>query len=511
MIEKANDNLAALPATAVTKAIEREDSRILKRKPITDLDDFASKNVKGNDWTIQHLGQIVLPRSITEHLSLELRDRGNTLVEETRELNNAFAGQSIKAATAILRFDISLLDLKERVLEWTEQIMVQVLYRVRHRIAKDPFRTYLELSKTLLGPMDQDVAHGADRLYQLAWDRAIDCMAYMLIDGCFLQPGHVRLRHGSAPNHKAIIESNPIVPQNALGIIGSQMNLFVVEPTIYCQTIVLQPLAAALEAEDPPRASSELQRELTAWTGDLLEAFPYLHTSTRRSRFIFPIRGTTCYAGFQFFSQDGFFTFRFADSEADMRRGLETNYSRGGVEAGYNGVLSFLNHPWLSLERALGAEAALRVSHWLVSQVHRQVVGDYLKIDHYYLAKPEELQDESGSSVPSDLFEYASWVREAQQHDDAQECEDDDLERPDGHFLPQLRRTRFFRLLRACGVEIEQGKGSEIKLLRGKAHPFRLGNHYGPNPRVPTLLAGQILKRLEITHIEWKTAMDGNG
>jgi hypothetical protein len=39
----------------------------------------------------------------------------------------------------------------------------------------------------------------------------------------------------------------------------------------------------------------------------------------------------------------------------------------------------------------------------------------------------------------------------------------------------QLRRRYFFKLLERCRVSIEQGKGSEIKLLRAGEHTFRIG------------------------------------
>lgn len=67
----------------------------------------------------------------------------------------------------------------------------------------------------------------------------------------------------------------------------------------------------------------------------------------------------------------------------------------------------------------------------------------------------------------------------------------------------QLRRRQFFKLLGRCGVTIEQGKGSEIKLLRDGWHPFRIGNHYGNNPTIPCVLAISILRRLGITRAEW--------
>ena len=72
--------------------------------------------------------------------------------------------------------------------------------------------------------------------------------------------------------------------------------------------------------------------------------------------------------------------------------------------------------------------------------------------------------------------------------------------------IPQIRRNLFFKILENCGVRIEQGKGSEIKLLRVGKHPFRLGNHGYVNPTMPSFLAANILRRLEITYAEWMAA-----
>jgi hypothetical protein len=73
--------------------------------------------------------------------------------------------------------------------------------------------------------------------------------------------------------------------------------------------------------------------------------------------------------------------------------------------------------------------------------------------------------------------------------------------------LPQLRRRYFFKLLVHCGVEVAQGKRSEIKLLRKTKRPFRLGNHYGSNPTIPAYLVASILKCLDITREEWIDAL----
>jgi len=75
--------------------------------------------------------------------------------------------------------------------------------------------------------------------------------------------------------------------------------------------------------------------------------------------------------------------------------------------------------------------------------------------------------------------------------------------------IPQLRMSNLFSILARCGVQIEHGKGSEMKLIRKGSRPFLLGSHYGPNPRIPTILAVNILRRLGISEDEWLVAYRG--
>jgi hypothetical protein len=236
------------------------------------------------------------------------------------------------------------------------------------------------------------------------------------------------------------------------------------------------------------------------------------------ARYTFPIRGTTCVAAFRFLGPHGFGVFAFFDSEEELRTGLETGTSRAGLSIDFDGTLGCLMHPWLTVERFLGATDALRVSHWLINRVHDRIVEDYLKINRYFLQrKPHNGVPDSGSGVAEvadDLIVYAEWAKELREPIDADPGSEAGASTPavvvkvgSGLFLPQIRRSRFFKILRMCGVEIVQGKGSEIKLLRGGAHPFGLGSHYGANPAIPSFLAGQILKRLEVSHDEWASAI----
>ncbi|MFC3458991.1 hypothetical protein [Massilia haematophila] len=172
-------------------------------------------------------------------------------------------------------------------------------------------------------------------------------------------------------------------------------------------------------------------------------------------------------------------------------------------------------HPWLTLDKVFGAEAAVTLSWWLLKQVHAQLVKDYLNIQHYYLDRTdvEPVEVDIGASADETLL-YVSLARASDGQQPAQEA--DLVETPAALAedvstgtvrLPQLRRRYFFKLLEYCGVEIAQGKGSEIKLLRKAKRPFRLGDHYGNNPTIPAFLAANILKRLEITSEEWIEAI----
>ena len=178
-------------------------------------------------------------------------------------------------------------------------------------------------------------------------------------------------------------------------------------------------------------------------------------------------------------------------------------------------------HPWLTLERMLGVDDALRVTCWLFRQVQPRIIDDYLKIDRYFMTgasnpgpsdghdpRPDVALDGGSEEGAAEFDVYAGWARQAMEVAGSESEAAAQPAIPDSKIeLPRLRRSQFFKVLKACGVQIEQGKGSEIKLLRGAAHPFRLGNHYGPNPTIPTFLAVDILKRLQITGDEWSAAI----
>ncbi|WP_175241053.1 hypothetical protein, partial [Burkholderia cenocepacia] len=200
--------------------------------------------------------------------------------------------------------------------------------------------------------------------------------------------------------------------------------------------------------------------------------------------------------------------------------GLETNFFRGAFNIGLDGALSVISHPWLTLDRALDESDALSVSVWLLEQVHEKAVEDYLKIRHLPPAGSDSESDLDATTLEPDQIDagematYAAWLDEVRGVEgeggqpSSESWDANEAAQIAMHALPQIRQSRFFKVLRACGVEVVQGKGSEKKLLRAGAHPFRLGSHYGPNPTIPSFLACQILRRLEISRSEWAAAVN---
>jgi len=514
-------SLIELPASVVARRLAEEDAKILNLKPASALDVYSQGIVKAGDCIIREQPLMKLPLSLACLLTMNLRDEGNGLIEATRALNNRYAGCWTQAVKVQLFADVELMDLKARVLNWCERAMQEVLYKRRRGVENEPFVTYGKLFETFIREIDTRIAHGDDRMYQEIWSRAMDCMCYQLIEGCFLKPGHIVCRHGIDAFHLLKWEGACLRNKHVANCVSHHMNLYGVDAALYTRDVVLRPLSAALvdvEAMDPDVV---LRADFHSCVGDLLEAFPYLCSSKRTSRYTFPIRGSTCVAVFRFLGPHGFGMFAFFDSEEELHAGLETGACRAGLTLDFDGALGCLMHPWLTVERFLGATDALRVSHWLISQVHGRIVEDYLKINRYFLQrKQHDGVPDSGSGVANganDLLVHAEYAEALREPIDADPHFEAGASIPAvavnagrGPFLPQIRRSRFFKILRMCGVEIVQGKGSEIKLLRGGAHPFRLGSHYGVNPAIPSFLAGQILKRLEISREEWISAISAS-
>lgn len=509
--------LALTPQQQLLRRKLKEDmAKILIRRPTFAQEQYAHLVAKTGDWMIAVQAPKRLPLSLCHLISLELRDVGNSLLEETRTLNNQYAGHSFRTVEAMLTGDPDFIDLHARTLAWGEEVARQVNFKLRHQARDDPYRTFLNAYDSIVASLDQGIVHGHERLHSMVWESVVDLLPYQLLDAMVLKPGHLAVLHDTTTAHRPELRvARDISSPRDQERLSSILSLYAVEPVVYMDKVVLTPLLGALrDGHMMPRLEQQRQQYQEMFA-DLLEAYPYLLSSDRTERYMFNIPGTSCIAAFSFLAPNGCGRIMVSDDVESLRRGLHTNFMRGALNVGYDGRVSWWMHPWLTLDKVFGAEAAVTLSWWLLKQVHAQLVKDYLNIQHYYLDRTdvEPVEVDIGASADETLL-YVSLARASDGQQPAQEA--DLVERPAALAedvstgtvrLPQLRRRYFFKLLEYCGVEIAQGKGSEIKLLRKAKRPFRLGDHYGNNPTIPAFLAANILKRLEITSEEWIEAI----
>lgn len=500
-----------MSTSVLMRRLDQEGKKILKRAATTPLDEYSQSVERDRDCLIAEQPVRTLPLAMTGLLSLKLRDEGNALLEETRVINNCHIGRTLRSMRALPFVDMEIVDLRARALDWTERATRELVYRQRRQIERDSLRTYIKLYDSIECHIGNVIVNGPDCLYALVWLAAIDCMAYLLFEACFLVSGQLEITYSGDGRHEASY-STVFAGTRERKFLDEQISYCGIQAPQYMKVVVLQPLVEALACSEP-RELEDLRKEMHGSLGNLLEAFPYLVASTRATRYMFAIPGTSCVATFTFLARHGFATFLVFDSREDLVRGVETHGCRGGLTIDFDGKFGVLRHPWMTLERILGNESALRVAHWFLSQVHEQVIRDYLKINRYFMdgaAPPVADRDAPLATFGEHLGDYTEWVCEAQEVVDGAEVDQrgaTDLHVASRPRVPQVRRSRFFRILEACGVKITQGKGSELKLLRDGARPFRIGNHYGPNPTIPALLAAQILKRLRISHDDWQAAV----
>lgn len=157
------ESVVQLPTKIVARRMAEEDAKVLRRAPVSPLDRYQQSIARCADWKIQEMPVMTLPRGLTDFLSLELRDRGNALIEETRQLNNGFVGVFMSEVVALMVADFELHDLRERVLKWTEEAISEVVYRYRRQIQRSPYDAYMHLSDAFLGDIDTRIAHGECR------------------------------------------------------------------------------------------------------------------------------------------------------------------------------------------------------------------------------------------------------------------------------------------------------------------------------------------------------------
>lgn len=489
-----------------------ELDKFLRLQPTTPHSRYARKIAVDRDWMIREQPLRQLPYSLTQLLTMDQRDRGNALIEETRLLNNRYKECSFRDIEAMLSGDEDCLDLSELVMEWAEEVSHQVIFKLRNKSKDDPYKTFKGAYRSFVSEIDNDIVHGTDRMYQLVWSAVVDMLPFKLADAMLFKPGHCTLVHDETaahvPNLSVSERSTKSVETEAM---AQLINLYGVETMLYTENVILRPLLAELRLSSASTFWDEQSAQCTSMFADLLEASAYLVSSDRVERYMFPIPGTTCVASFSFVPNDGCAKFMFWDDVESMKRGIPTNFCRGALMIDRKGRMSFYMHPWRTLEAVFGANDGLRLACWLLSQVHGRVVEDYLKIERYFLDAPNAQAD--GEVLPEGYDEtliYVAWAK-ASEPDNAvilnASVPPDEEDNQRHGVVPQLRRRHFFKLLGRCGVSIEQGKGSELKLLRHAKHPFRLGNHYGSNPTIPAFLAISVLKRLEITRDEWFDAL----
>jgi hypothetical protein len=508
---------ALTPQQQVVRRKLGEDMvKILNRRPTSALDRFARSVAQASDWMIDEQPVRALPFLLSQSISLQQRDVGNALIEETRALNNQYVGCSFRTATVILADDADFLDLHARVQAWSVEVAKQLIFKLRHQARKDPYRTFFSAYDAIVAPLDTTIVHGHERLYSLVWETAVDLLPYQLLDAMLLQPGHCKISHDTTPAHvPALTLARDLPSPHDRERLTTVLSLYAVESVSYMDKVVLNPLLAALRQDRTVPGPEERDVQYQQMFADLLEAYPYLLSSDRAERYIIRIPGTTCVAAFSFLAPSGCARIMFADDVEKLRQGLHTNFVRGALNIGYEGQIQWWMHPWRTLRLVFGDADALTLSWWLLKQVHGQMVKDYLSIERYYLhGNDAQTAVPSDAEVLDETLLYVALARASEQAGAADDCivtassEAPQVDAGQGSsMLPQLRRRYFFKLLERCGVEVAQGKGSEIKLLRKTKRPFRLGSHYGSNPTIPAFLAASILKRLDITREEWIDAL----
>lgn len=468
---------------------------------------YASMVANRTDWTIVEQPERELPYALSQLITVDLRDQGNALIEETRQLNNRFGGRTYFDVEAILSTSPDCQDLMARISAWGEVVADQAVFKLRNRARTEPLKTFDAAYESIVRDLDTRIVHGRDCMYMLIWSTIVDMLPYKMIDAFILKPRLVEIHYDRSSKHNASLDFSERMPlKHDYRRITNIFSLYCVEPTEYVDNVVLRPLLNMLGQETSLLEPSERHMLVQSMLADLFEAAPYLVSSARTERFTFTVPGSGKMAVFSFVPGTNCATFLFVDDADGLQRALHTTFCRGALMLGYNGQISSYMHPWRTLGKVFGVTDGELLAYWLFRQVHDRVVRDYLKIQHYFLHEPTSLPEAFEMVDFDETLAYVAWAKASENgvastetnsaQPEAQECD-----HPNS--IAQLRRRHFFKLLGRCGVSIEQGKGSEIKLLRAGWHPFRLGNHYGNNPTIPSFLAINILKRLGISRDEW--------
>lgn len=445
-------------------------------------EDFA------HDWLLTAHEPITLPYELATMIPLSLRDEGNQLLEETRLLGLQHCGKMLRYVQIELATDLDFLDLKHRIMRWSLKFTDALMFKNRNNAKKNPLTTYLSLAVTVVSLYKAFVTKkGA--IYHILWESLDASVLYeaqqrYLVDTelCLVEFGEDRAAepvYAFQPGVDSYEDEIFYTYERSERVTSSYLNHYLFDPLI-----------KYLKEEKEPESLEILEKRYIARIHDLAEAYPYLISGDVGYEFALP-NGLPIYFSLKSLSSIG--SWAIADG-LHYRIMLE-----------WNGDLTYGSSDTLSLEKFYGREIAVRVSLMLVEHVHAYILEKYLE----EVAKQPPKTDTPLNDLPiqKQTAVYASWLSEIQDKNEAEELPPvEDTPALTALSIPPLRRQLFFKILGFCGVRVEQGKGSESKLIRDGKPIFVLGNHGYKNPTVPRFLAINILRRLEITHAEWQHA-----
>jgi len=189
-------------------------------------------------------------------------------------------------------------------------------------------------------------------------------------------------------------------------------------------------------------------------------------------------------------------------SQAQVEEAVESRRVSLAVRVSHEGLFIDANKPWLTVDTAqvVGGVSPLVLNCYALERFHEKLFSFYDRIDF------ERIRARARSRcLETDLDEEAI----------ALSCQDlaaTDPQAGRGELpglptgLCRVRAVRCQRLLTLLetrfGCEVRQGKGSEVTVYRQGGKKFTLG-HHTPNPLVPSLVVGRLLKRLGVGLPEW--------
>lgn len=444
-------------------------------------------------WTVEDQPEIQIPYSVSSVLTVALRDEGNNLLRESQEVNGRFAGQRYDGVKMMLGADLLFIDLCDRSLDWAGRVAQQLLHSTRNKAKADPLMAYHQCLANFAGFVGALEPRFERSIYELVWGPVLTWVGYRLIDALLLERGLIRLEADPSGSGDLRMRG-PLGSGPDADDLEAELRHFGHVSAAFTEQALLPRLRDQAE-RDSSQPLPLVEARYRAMVADLFEAYPLLiHHADEIVTF--PVPGLQSPGYFLFTEVGGIAGFGLASISSPL------------LTLQWDGQMGFAGLPARTLQDRYGREEFVRVASWLVEQVHAAVVDSYLvavEEARIRLQSSPTLATGDAGETP-DVASYVAWVRQAQE-----EAQDQTDERPTEGVpisrIRQLRRNLFFKVLRHCGVQVEQGKGSEIKLLRDGKRPFLMGDHGYANPTIPAFLAASILRRLEITYGEWRAAL----